>query len=344
MRYSVDWNGEHVILLDQSLLPSEERYIDIRTVGEMADAIRTMKVRGAPAIGVAAAYGAVLATLATEGEAIEKRTRRIEESIDELAGTRPTAVNLFAALDRMRERLHASKPEELSRRMLDAARGIHEHEIRATKSISTYGASLIPEAATVLTHCNAGMIATAAYGTAIGAIVEAHRQGRVRKVFATETRPLCQGARLTVWELTAAKIPTTLITDSMVAHIMATCRMSCVIVGADRIAANGDVANKIGTYGIAVIARAHGVPFYVAAPTTTIDPAIPSGLEITIEERNPLEVTHGGSVRIAAAGCETRNPAFDITPNSLVSAIVTERGIIRNPDEVRLRDVIGTEP
>ncbi len=344
MRYSVEWNADHASLLDQSLLPSEERYIEIRTAGDMADAIRTMKVRGAPAIGVAAAYGAVLTTLATEGEAIGKRTRCIEKSIDKLAGTRPTAVNLFAALEHMRDTLHTSKPEDLSQRMLETARGIHEHEIRATTSISTYGASLIPEAATVLTHCNAGMIATAAYGTALGAIAEAHRQGNITRVFATETRPLCQGARLTVWELTAAKIPTTLITDSMVAHIMATCGISCVIVGADRIAANGDVANKIGTYGIAVIARAHGVPFYVAAPTTTIDLAIPSGREITIEERNPVEVTHSGSVRIAAAGCETRNPAFDVTPNSLVTAIVTERGIIRNPDKVRLRDAVGAQP
>ncbi|MFW6056441.1 MAG: S-methyl-5-thioribose-1-phosphate isomerase [Chloroflexota bacterium] len=344
MRYSVEWNGDHAVLLDQSLLPSEERYIDIRTAGDMADAIRTMKVRGAPAIGVAAAYGAVLAAIATEGKPPEERIRRIEESIDELAGTRPTAVNLFAALERMKATLYTSKPEGLSQTMVDAARRIHEHEICATTSISTYGASLIPEAATVLTHCNAGMIATAAYGTALGAIAEAHRQGHVTRVFATETRPLCQGARLTVWELTTAKIPTTLITDSMVAHIMATCRISCVMVGADRIAANGDVANKIGTYGIAVIAQAHGVPFYVAAPTTTIDLAIASGQDISIEERDTVEVTHNGEVRVAAAGCETRNPAFDITPNSLISAIVTERGIIRNPDEARLRDAVGAQP
>lgn len=343
MGYSVEWKDDHVRLLDQSLLPAAERYLEIRTSTAMADAIRTMKVRGAPAIGVAAAYGVLLAARATGETCAGERVRAIDAAIDELAATRPTAVNLFAALRRMREALHEAAPRDITNVLSDEARSIHEQEIQASAAISAYGASLIPEGATVLTHCNAGMIATAASGTALGAIVEAHRQGHIARVYATETRPLCQGARLTVWELTAAGVPTTLITDSMVAHVMARCGVTCVMVGADRIAANGDVANKIGTYGIAVIARAHNVPFFVAAPLSTIDLTVAGGDSITIEERSEMEVTHLGGRRVAAEGCATLNPAFDVTPHSLVSAIVTERGIIRQPDKTRLRNAVEQE-
>jgi len=341
MGYSVEWKGDHVRLLDQSLLPFEERYLEIRSGGAMAEAIRTMKVRGAPAIGVAAAYGVLLAARATEGEPREQRILAIEESINELGSTRPTAVNLFAALERMRAALGKAEPGAITGALTREAYAIHEQELQATRAISSYGASLIPEGSAVLTHCNAGMIATAASGTALGALVEAHRQGHVERVYATETRPLCQGARLTVWELTAEDIPTTLITDNMVAYAMSHCGVTCVMVGADRIAANGDVANKIGTYGIALIAYAHNVPFYVAAPLSTIDLSIPTGDSIAIEERDESEVTHLEDRRIAAEGCSILNPAFDVTPHSLVSALVTERGIIRAPNRTRLRDAVS---
>ncbi|HHE72031.1 MAG TPA: S-methyl-5-thioribose-1-phosphate isomerase [Chloroflexi bacterium] len=341
MSYSVEWKGDHVRLLDQSLLPSEERYIDIRTSDAMADAIRTMKVRGAPAIGVAAAYGVVLAALATGSVPVQQRVTAIESEIDRLAGTRPTAVNLFVALERMRTALHHAPVERITNSLLIEAQAIHDEEIRATMSISMYGASLIPPGATVLTHCNAGAIATAAHGTALGAIIHAHRQGHLERVYATETRPLCQGARLTAWELTMAHIPTTVITDSMVAYVMAHCSISCVMVGADRVAANGDVANKIGTYGIAVLAKAHSIPFYVAAPLSTIDLNIHRGDSIPIEQRSPSEVAEIGGRRIAANGCEILNPAFDVTPHSLVTAIVTERGIIERPNKTRLHEAVG---
>jgi methylthioribose-1-phosphate isomerase len=341
MGYSVEWKDDHVQLLDQSRLPAEEDYVEIRTSREMADAIRTMKVRGAPAIGVAAAYGVLLAAHATEGEPPDRRVRFINSAMEELSSTRPTAVNLFAALERMRAALRRSTPGDITSALAREAQAIHQEEIHASAAISAYGASLIPAGATVLTHCNAGMIATAASGTALGAIVEAYRQGHVERVYATETRPLCQGARLTVWELTHEGIPTTLITDNMVAYVMVRCGVTCVMVGADRIAANGDVANKIGTYGIAIIAHAHNVPFYVAAPTSTIDLGLATGDGIRIEERSDSEVTHLGGVRVAATGCDIANPAFDVTPHSLVSAIVTERGIIRAPDEARLHKAVN---
>jgi methylthioribose-1-phosphate isomerase len=338
MPYSVEWIDDHVRLLDQRLLPREERYADLSTSDEVAAAIRDMTVRGAPAIGVAAAYGVVLAALTAEPE---DRNRPVEGAIAVLAATRPTAVNLFAALDRMRRVLRGSNKGDLVAALLREARQVHQDEIDASLAISRLGASLIPEGATVLTHCNAGMIATAAGGTALGAIVEAYRQGKVARAIATETRPLLQGARLTVWELVREGVPTTLITDSMVGHMMRTTRIDCVMVGADRIAANGDVANKIGTYGIAVLAKAHGVPFYVAAPTSTVDLSLRSGEAIEIEERSASEVTSFADVRVAASGPEVRNPAFDVTPHRLVTAIVTERGILSSPGTQELRRLAG---
>jgi len=338
MTFSVEWVDDHVRLLDQRLLPREERYVDLFTCDEVAAAIRDMTVRGAPAIGVAAAYGVVLAALSAKAEGCGGA---VERAVTMLSGTRPTAVNLFAALERMRRVLHGCRTDDLADALLREAKQVHQDEVDASSAISRLGALLVPEGATVLTHCNAGMIATAAGGTALGAIVEAHRQGKVARAIATETRPLLQGARLTVWELVQAGVPTTLITDSMVGHMMRTTRIDCVIVGADRIAANGDVANKIGTYSIAILSKAHGVPFYVAAPTSTVDLSLPRGEQIEIEERNALEVTSFAGARIAADGPEVRNPSFDVTPHRLVTAIITERGILSPPFIRELRRVAG---
>jgi len=341
MRPSVEWHSNVVRILDQSRLPHEELYINLSTVRDVANAIKALQVRGSPAIGVAAAYGVALATVLSEGLSESDRRGAIEDAIRTLGKTRPTAVNLFAALSRMKERLDTTLQPALTDALLDEARQIHREEEEACAAISAFGASLVPEGATVLTHCNAGMIATAAGGTALGIIVEAYRQGHVQKVIATETRPLQQGARLTVWELVNEGIPTTLITDSMVGHTMKTRGVDCVIVGADRIAANGDVANKIGTYAIAVLAQVHGIPFYVAAPSSTIDLSIANGEKIVVETRADHEVTHIAGHRVAAEGCEIFNPAFDVTPNELVTAIVTERGIIQAPYQEGLNDTVG---
>ena len=339
MPYSVEWRVDHVRLLDQRLLPHEEKYVDYFASDDVAEAIRNMTVRGAPAIGVAAAYGVVLAVLRAHPE---HRMHSAQAAIEVLAATRPTAVNLFAALTRMQRVAATSSAPHLVDELLREARQVHQDEIDASAAISSLGASLIPEGATVLTHCNAGMIATAAAGTALGIIVEANRQGKVTMAIATETRPLLQGARLTAWELVHSGVPTTLITDSMVAHMMHTTHIDCVIVGADRITANGDVANKIGTYGIAVLAKAHCVPFYVAAPTSTVDLDLREGKGIVIEERDSVEVTSFGGLRVAADGTAVRNPAFDVTPHTLVTAIVTERGILLPPFDGELRRVAGS--
>ncbi len=338
MTYSVEWRGDGLSILDQSRLPFEERYDLLRSVEEVASAIREMRVRGAPAIGVAAAYGVVLSALNSETLAATRQTEKIECDIESLAATRPTAVNLFAALHRMRHALHSVRNKSIVESLLVEATQIHREEIESSASISMHGASLIPDGAVVLTHCNAGMIATAAHGTALGVVAEAHRAGRVQRVFATETRPLLQGARLTVWELVREGVPTTLITDSMVGHVMKHEGIDCVVVGADRIAANGDVANKIGTYAIAVLAKAHGVPFYVAAPFSTIDMSIAGGDEIPIEFRSPDEVTSLAGQPVAASGADVFNPAFDVTPHDLVSAIITERGIMKAPYSTCLRN------
>lgn len=338
MTYSVEWVDDHVRMLDQRLLPHEEQYLDLTTSDEVAEAIRNMTVRGAPAIGVAAAYGVVLAAM---GAPQAERATEAARALDALGKTRPTAVNLFTALKRMALVLRESSAQELLDALTREALSIHQEEIEASQRISAAGASLIPHGATVLTHCNAGMIATAAHGTALGAILEAHRQGRIRQAIATETRPLLQGARLTVWELVHADVPTTLICDSMVGHLMRTGHVDCVVVGADRIAANGDVANKIGTYSIAVLARAHRVPFYVAAPTSTVDMSLPSGNAIEIEQRSTMEITELAGHDVAACGAQVCNPAFDVTPHQLITAIVTERGILKAPFRRNLRVLAG---
>jgi methylthioribose-1-phosphate isomerase len=340
---TVAWQDDAVVMIDQRRLPGEEVYLRCRHHSEVAAAIRDMAVRGAPAIGVAAALGIALGVRNSreEGEAL----RATFDSIcKEMAATRPTAVNLFWAIDRMRRRFAAEEAgggAALRDGLLDEARAIEDEDVAACRRIGDLGAELIPERARVLTHCNAGALATAGYGTALGVIRSAARQGKIRNVLADETRPYLQGARLTAWELARDGIPTTLIADSMAGHLMARGEVDAVVVGADRIAANGDVANKIGTYTVAVLARENGVPFYVAAPVSTIDLRTPSGDSITIEERPADEVTHHGGRRLAPEGVAVRNPAFDVTPHRYVTAIVCERGVARPPYAESLARLAG---
>src|SRR5687767_12217308 len=320
-------------MIDQRRLPSEEVYVRCRDHREVAAAIRDMAIRGAPAIGVAAALGIALGLRksAAEGDALRKE---FDAMCEDLRVTRPTAVNLFWAIERMRaafEREQAKGGAPLRDAMLAEARGIHADDIAACRSIGDFGATLITRPSRVLTHCNAGALATAGYGTALGVIRSAARDGNITGVIADETRPYLQGARLTAWELMHDGIPTTLIADNMAGHMMATGQVDLVIVGADRIAGNGDVANKIGTYSLGVLARENGVPFYVAAPVSTFDLSLASGNDIPIEERAAEEVTHHGGRRLAAEGVSVRNPAFDVTPHRFVTAIVCERGVARPP-------------
>jgi methylthioribose-1-phosphate isomerase len=327
----IQWLGDRLSIIDQTRLPAEERYVELTDYQAIAAAIRDMLVRGAPAIGVTAAYGIALGAIKIETADKDAFLKELDGVIQAISATRPTARNLFAVAERM-QRIAAAGGDVagIKRALVDEALKIHAEEEAATRSISRYGAGLLP-AGGVLTHCNTGPLATAGYGTALGVIIEAYRQGKPIQVFATETRPRCQGARLTAWELQQAQVPFTLITDSMAGYVMQQGRVGCVIVGADRIAANGDTANKIGTYSLAVLAGEHGIPFYVAAPTSTIDASIASGDQIEIEERDAAEVTHIGGVRLAPEGVSVINPAFDVTPQRYITAIVTERGIIRHP-------------
>jgi methylthioribose-1-phosphate isomerase len=330
---TVAWQDGQVVMIDQRRLPGEEVYLRCRDYREVAAAIKDMAIRGAPAIGVAAALGIALGVRnsRSEGEALRAAFGAICE---EMAATRPTAVNLFWAIDRMRRRFESARADggpALRDALLQEAQAIEEEDVAACRRIGDLGADLIPEQARVLTHCNAGALATAGYGTALGVIRSAARQGKIKSVLAGETRPYLQGARLTAWELSRDGIPTTLIADNMAGHMMARGEVDAVVVGADRIAANGDVANKIGTYTLAVLARENGLPFYVAAPVSTIDLRTPSGDAITIEERAPEEVTHHGGRRLAPEGIAVRNPAFDVTPHRYVTAIVCERGVARPP-------------
>jgi methylthioribose-1-phosphate isomerase len=336
---TVTWEDGTVKLLDQRRLPAEETYLLCRDHHEVAAAIRDMAVRGAPAIGVAAALALALYAHRSRGEGPELQ-HGFADACAELAATRPTAVNLFWAIERMRRRFAREEGrgrDAISRALLEEAQAIQDEDVAACRRMGDLGAELIPAQARLLTHCNAGALATAGYGTALGVIRSAARQGKIKNVFADETRPYLQGARLTAWELTREGIPTTLIADSMAGHLMARGEVDAVIVGADRIAANGDVANKIGTYSVAVLAHENGLPFYVAAPISTVDLATPSGESIPIEERAPEEVTHHGGQRLAPAGVAVRNPAFDVTPHRYVTAIVTERGVARPPYTKSLR-------
>ncbi len=325
-----------VLMLDQTRLPYEETHVTIRDHRDMADAITNMLVRGAPAIGMAAAYGVALGAARMEAESSEAFVHALQPVLDQLAGTRPTAVNLFWALERMRETAESelasgSDVAAIRERLLSEAAAIERETWQADVALSEHGADLIDEGTSVLTHCNAGAIATGGYGTALGVIRSVHESGRDIHVFVDETRPRLQGARLTAWELRQYEIPFTLISDNMAGHFMARGEIDAVIVGADRIAANGDTANKIGTYTTAVLAHENGIPFYVAAPLSTVDRNLPSGDLIPIEERDHGEMTMIGDTAISLEGITAANPAFDVTPNRYITAIITERGIVRAP-------------
>jgi len=328
---AIEWLGDKLRILDQSKLPWEQSFIDLGDYRDVALAITEMKVRGAPAIGIAAAYGIALGAQNITTANKEEFHAQLSQIMRTFAATRPTAVNLFQAINKMKEAVIDDNISEVKRRLIVEAKQIHREEIEATRRLSQLGAELIEDGFTILTHCNAGPLATAGYGTALGVIKAAKEQGKQLSVIATETRPLLQGARLTVWELKQAGISVTLITDSMAGYFMNQGKINCVIVGADRIAGNGDVANKIGTYTLAVLAKENNIPFYVAAPISTIDLSLSSGAGIPIEERNLEEVTHIQGVPIAPEGIKIANPAFDITPHNYISAIITEKGIMREP-------------
>lgn len=337
---TIEWTAAGVVMIDQTKLPKEESYVTCRDYREVAHAIKTMIIRGAPAIGVAAAMGVAIGVLHSDN--LEADMPVICET---LAKTRPTAVNLFWAIDRMKrlyESLRGKPAEEIRRRLVEEAILVKTEDIAINEAMGRHGADLIPDGRTVLTHCNAGALATAGYGTALGVIRAAMAQGKKIDVFADETRPFLQGARLTAWELQHDGIPTTLITDNMAGHFLKSGRIGCVVVGADRIASNGDVANKIGTYSVAVLARENNVPFYVAAPISTLDLTLASGDQIPIEERPSAEVTHVSGVEMAPSGIGVANPAFDVTPNRYVTAIITERGVARPPFNESLRKLAGT--
>ena len=335
---TIRWSDDGVVMIDQTRLPREEVYVTCRSYRDVAEAIRSMVIRGAPAIGVAAAMGVALGVKHADSSHLDAE---MEQICSTLAATRPTAVNLFWAIERMK-RLYAKlkgRPlAEVRGRMIAEAQQIRLEDIAINEAIGRNGVSLVPDGKTVLTHCNAGALATAGYGTALGVVRAAVAAGKTIDVFADETRPFLQGARLTVWELQHDGIPATLITDNMAGHFLRSGRIGCVVVGADRIVANGDVANKIGTYPLAVLARENGVPFYVAAPVSTLDLSLPSGDEIPIEERSASEVTHVFGVPVAPDGTPVRNPAFDVTPSRYVTAIVTECGVARAPYEESLRE------
>jgi methylthioribose-1-phosphate isomerase len=330
------WTPQGVQFIDQTKLPLEESYVLATTYEQVADVIVTMVVRGAPAIGVSAAYGVALGALKATATTTEEFAPEFDRICARLASTRPTAVNLFWAIDRMK-RLFANLRDsglplaQIKERLLAEAHAMYSEDIAACKAMGAFGGELLPDEGGVLTHCNAGALATCGYGTALGVIRSAVEQGKRIHVYADETRPFLQGARLTAWELMADGIPTTVICDNMAASLMQAGKIKAVVVGADRIAANGDVANKIGTYNVAILAKEHGIPFYVAAPWSTIDLATKTGDEIPIEERPQIEVTHHGGKQLTPNGVGICNPAFDVTPAKYVAGIVTERGVLRAP-------------
>ena len=336
---TVEWKDGAVRLLDQSRLPTHVEFVECRDYRAVAQAIRELKVRGAPAIGVTAAMGVALGAQAVADTDYDTFANEVRKICDHLAASRPTAVNLFWALARMKDTLAALRNKtiaEIKAELVRESQAILEEDIALCKAMGRHGATLIHSGQTVLTHCNAGALATAGYGTALGVIRAAWEQGKQIRVFADETRPVLQGARLTAWELMQDKIPVTLITDNMAGALMRQGKIQLCVVGADRIAANGDVANKIGTYSVAVLARAHNIPFYVAAPYSTIDLNTASGADIPIEQRNPLEVTAiHGSHPVAPEGVEVFNPAFDVTPADLITGIITERGVFKPADLAR---------
>ena len=343
---TIEWTSEGVVMIDQTKLPAEEVYLTCRDYQETADAIRNMVIRGAPAIGVAAAMGVArgICDAVDEISVPDELDQSMETICETLAATRPTAVNLFWAIERMKNlygelRETGAAAQEIRDRLVDEARRMHAEDIEINKAIGRHGAALLPAEATVMTHCNAGALATAGYGTALGVIRAAVEGGNPVAVLANETRPFMQGARLTVWELQQDDIPVTLLTDNMAGHVLHSGRVDAIVVGADRIAGNGDVANKIGTYSVAVLAKENDVPFYVAAPISTLDLSLACGKEIPIEERDAAEVTQVRGHQIAPPDTAVLNPAFDVTPNRYVSAIITERGVVREPYTESLRQL-----
>ncbi|MFP5236912.1 MAG: S-methyl-5-thioribose-1-phosphate isomerase [Acidobacteriota bacterium] len=333
---TLTWTPEGVRFIDQTKLPLEESYVLATTYEQVADVIVTMVVRGAPAIGVSAAYGVAVGAKNSKAKTVAEFTPEFETICARLAGTRPTAVNLFWAIDRMKKLFaelgaKGATMAEVRERILAEAHAMYDEDIAACKTMGRFGGELLPAEGGVLTHCNAGALATCGYGTALGVIRAAVEQGKQIHVYADETRPFLQGARLTAWELMADGIPTTVICDNMAASLMRAGKIKAVVVGADRIAANGDFANKIGTYNVAILAKEHGIPFYCAAPWSTIDMDTPTGEAIPIEERNAKEVTHHGGKQLTPHGVGICNPAFDVTPAKYVTAIITERGVLRAP-------------
>jgi methylthioribose-1-phosphate isomerase len=339
---TIEWTDDGVRMIDQRLLPTREVYNTYRDYKDLAEAIRSMVIRGAPAIGVAAAMGIALGVQTARAKSVAELDPQFQTMCAVLTGTRPTAVNLFWAVERMKrvyQRVRAKGIKEVETTLIREALLIQEEDLRANREMGRLGQELIPGEARVLTHCNAGALATAGFGTALGVIRAAVEAGKRVQVYADETRPFLQGARLTAWELMKDEIPVTVITDSMAGHIMRMGEIDCVIVGADRIAANGDVANKIGTYSVAVLAKENQIPFYVAAPVSTIDLAIPDGSHIPIEERDPDEIRRIQGVAVTPEEVVVANPAFDVTPHRYVSAIITERGVARPPYVETLREV-----
>ena len=331
---TVEWTDDGVCFIDQTKLPTEEIYVTCKTYEEVADAIRTMIVRGAPAIGVTAAMGVAIGVLKSKATDKEELKREFAQICEVIGGTRPTAVNLFWAIRRMQRKFDEVSDQPIpaiKQALVDEARRTHAEDIAANQAMGRHGAVLLPASGGVLTHCNAGALATAGYGTALGVIRAAVESGKQIHIFADETRPFLQGSRLTAWELMKDGIPTTVISDNMAGAMMRQGKIKAVVVGADRIAANGDVANKIGTYTVAVLAKEHGIPFYVAAPFSTVDLETPDGSLIPIEQRAATEVTHLAGKQIAPDNVGVENPAFDVTPHQYVSAIITERGVVREP-------------
>ena len=341
---TIEWRDDTVIMIDQTRLPGEEVYNTYTDFKSVADAIRGMIIRGAPAIGVAAAMGVALGAREIIADTHDSFFRQLENVCDVLARTRPTAVNLFWGIERMKRVAEQNRDKNLDRIreiLKKEAIRIEQEDLTICRNIGKWGATLIPEGATVLTHCNAGGLATAGYGTALGVIRAAHEAGKKIQVFADETRPWLQGARLTAWELLKDGIPTTLISDNMAGFFMSKGEITCCVVGADRIAANGDTANKIGTYSVAVLAKENNIPFYVAAPVSTLDLTLADGSKIPIEERPGIEVTHIKGIAIAPEGVNVRNPAFDVTPARFITAIITENGIVKDDYRAGLRKVAG---
>ena len=346
MIHTLEWTEQGVRFIDQTKLPTEETYLTCKTHEQVADAIRTMVVRGAPAIGVAAAMGIALGVKSSKAENVGDLKREFDAICDNMGTTRPTAVNLFWAIARMKEkfeRLRVRPVAQIKEALVEEGKRMHAEDIAANQAMGRHGATLMPNEGGVLTHCNAGALATAGYGTALGVIRAAVEAGKKIHVYADETRPFLQGARLTAWELMKDGIPTTVISDNMAGAMMRQGKIGAIVVGADRIAANGDVANKIGTYTVAVLAKENGIPFYVAAPISTVDMACPDGSNIPIEQRNVREVSHIAGKQMVPDGVLIENPAFDVTPAKYVTAIITERGIARAPYDESLRKLAGAE-